>query len=172
MRCRVTCFQQSSEWTEHGEVSCWTAFRSLVSTDVKLLDSYWWALKKVVHYHPVLTALLLTSAFRFSGLYLTDLVPTLASGALQTQASSISDAIILQLWSGLGVLQLNVYIEEGPYPQSGMRGVVFALVRQSVDFHSEIRMWSLQTLINLAKYRCSSEVSSRFYSVRLVGIGI
>ncbi|KAM0756258.1 hypothetical protein T439DRAFT_345077 [Meredithblackwellia eburnea MCA 4105] len=95
------------------------------------------------------------------GLYITDLLPSLGSAPLKTATSS-SDAVVVPLWKGLGVLQLQVHIEETSIPQQkrqdGPRGVVIALVT-SPGCTPELRMWSLTSLTNLAKWRCFNETS-------------
>lgn len=90
-------------------------------------------------------------------------MPSLGAVPLRT-ASSASDAIVLPVWTGLGVLQLEVYVER-ELPSSkraadSPRGVVFALVNTPGDPESAatMRMWSLTSLVNLAKWRCFNEV--------------
>ncbi|KAL8286343.1 hypothetical protein RQP46_004831 [Phenoliferia psychrophenolica] len=92
-----------------------------------------------------------------------DLVPALGSVPLRT-ASSSSDAVVLRVWTGLGVLQLEVYIEKpdpaAKRPLDSPRGVVFALVAPPGDLsNTQLRMWSLTSLVNLAKWRCFNEAS-------------
>lgn len=88
------------------------------------------------------------------GLYVADLFPMPSSSAPHvsdpTQPSS-GEAIVLSLWSGLGVLQIDV-----------IDGIVFALVvpHQPRDpFESELRMWNAEAIENLVKWRAMSEVS-------------
>lgn len=94
------------------------------------------------------------------GLYLTDLVPSLASSPSTAEGTS-GEAIVLQLWKGLGVLQLEVYVEGGSLMgnSDSPKGLVVALVCTPGDPESaEIRMWALNSLANLATWRCFNEV--------------
>ncbi|KAK4702991.1 hypothetical protein P7C70_g3238, partial [Phenoliferia sp. Uapishka_3] len=98
------------------------------------------------------------------GLYLSDLLPSLGAAPLNT-ATSASDAVILPLWKGLGVLQLEVYVDlivpQPRRPTESSRGVVFALVSTpgASESDHQLRMWSLTSLVNLAKWRCYNEAS-------------
>ncbi|GAA5932936.1 hypothetical protein JCM1841_005197 [Sporobolomyces salmonicolor] len=92
------------------------------------------------------------------GLYLADLNPSLSSGPLRAPHSSSqleTPARILPLWYGLGVHQLDFFLEPAPL-SAPARGVVFGLV-DAGNGELEVRMWSLASLVSLAKWRVFNE---------------
>ncbi|ORY85424.1 hypothetical protein BCR35DRAFT_351734 [Leucosporidium creatinivorum] len=99
------------------------------------------------------------------GLTLLDLNPLLSSTApLRTSAQpSLSDASIHPLWTGLGVLQLEVILERSTLSISAAGGapvgLVIGLVKPEGGGEVELRMWSLAALSNLARWKVFNESS-------------
>ncbi|GAA5895981.1 hypothetical protein JCM5296_003161 [Sporobolomyces johnsonii] len=94
------------------------------------------------------------------GLYLADLNPSLSSGPLRASHPNSQlemPARILPIWSGLGVHQLDCFLEPSPRSASA-RGVVFGLV-DAGNGELEVRMWSLASLLSLAQWRVFNESS-------------
>ncbi|KAG0149703.1 hypothetical protein CROQUDRAFT_653260 [Cronartium quercuum f. sp. fusiforme G11] len=107
------------------------------------------------------------------GLYVCDLVPAL-SHTVKTDSVSSTDSKIYKVWGGLGIHQLEIAVE-GPTPDShrptatgGLSGIVIALTTQLRDSTAEVnpdsltksvKMWPLQSMINLIKFRAFSENS-------------
>ncbi|KAK4058197.1 hypothetical protein OIO90_000936 [Microbotryomycetes sp. JL221] len=98
------------------------------------------------------------------GLYLVDLLPTMGLSTMRTSTVA-TETQIYPLWSGLGVLQLDLHLEKEDAAGQPL-GVVTALVQNNAAQHSEIRMWSLNSLLNLARWRVYTE-GSRCLSVQL-----
>lgn len=107
------------------------------------------------------------------GLYVCDLVPAL-SQTIKTDSVSSSDAKIFKIWTGLAISQLEIAVEEHlstsfNIPSCPTSGIIIALTTQLDDsatdgnvdgFTKSIKMWPLQSIINLVKFRTFSEVSS------------
>lgn len=91
-----------------------------------------------------------------TGLYLLDNQPISASSPLSTSATS-SDARTLPIWSGLGVHHLELHVEPTRGSSTSLHGLAVGLVA-GAHGQLEIRMWSLASLVNLAKWRAFDEV--------------
>lgn len=96
-----------------------------------------------------------------TGLYVTDLQPALSSGHLSLNSDEpLGKAVILPLWEGLGLHQLEIHLEPAGRTETAPRGVVFGLIRPlGEETGGEVRMWSLATLTHLAQWRCHNPVS-------------
>ncbi|KAI8442715.1 hypothetical protein BY996DRAFT_6428931 [Phakopsora pachyrhizi] len=113
-----------------------------------------------------------------NGLYVCDLFPSL-SNTVKTDLIFSSDSRIYQIWEGLAVHQLEVALEDfqlesnvdgqshGANPNI-TPGIVIALTSQNhgstLNSSSEtasksVKMWPLQSLINLVKFRAFSQSS-------------
>ncbi|KAK4054789.1 hypothetical protein OIV83_000713 [Microbotryomycetes sp. JL201] len=90
------------------------------------------------------------------GLFLVDLLPGMGSATLAS--SQATDVQIYQLWNGPGVLQLDVH-QEAEDRSGQPLGVVTALV-QMPTHNASIRMWSLGSLLNLARWRIYTQGST------------
>jgi hypothetical protein len=81
---------------------------------------------------------------------------------------SPTDSKIYQLWQGLGVHQLEIAIEDTSHlSNTSLPGIVIALTSSSIEstiglgmdgITKSIKMWPLQSMINLVKFRAFSEV--------------
>ncbi|GAA5940411.1 uncharacterized protein JCM15063_002626 [Sporobolomyces koalae] len=94
-------------------------------------------------------------------LYVADLEPALSTnGPLHPPpiASARPHLRILPLWHGLGVQQVDCFVDS-PVPGSeGARGLVVMVVGGEAG-GVEIRMWSLTAIINIVKWRIYTESS-------------
>ncbi|GJN91792.1 hypothetical protein Rhopal_004815-T1 [Rhodotorula paludigena] len=93
-----------------------------------------------------------------TGLYLLDNQPISASSPLSTSATS-SDARTLPIWSGLGVHHLELHVEPTRGSSTSLHGLAVGLVA-GAHGQLEVRMWSLASLVNLAKWRAFDENST------------
>lgn len=102
------------------------------------------------------------------GLYVCDLMPSLSS-TVKKDMISPTDSKIYQLWQGLGVHQLEVAIEDISHSSNtSVPGIVIALTSSSNEstnsvgmdgITKSVKMWPLQSMINLVKFRAFSESS-------------
>ncbi|KAH9814726.1 hypothetical protein DFH28DRAFT_1027899 [Melampsora americana] len=107
------------------------------------------------------------------GLYVCDLVPAL-SHTIKTDSVSSTDCKIYKIWDGMGIHQLEIAVEEPnprqktPNATAAMSGIVIGLTTQLSDLtvdpntdglSKSIKMWPLQSMINLVKFRALSENS-------------
>ncbi|PLW45917.1 hypothetical protein PCASD_08639 [Puccinia coronata f. sp. avenae] len=103
------------------------------------------------------------------GLYVCDLMPSLSSTVKKDMVSP-TDSKIYQLWQGLGVHQLEIAVEDTPHStNTSVPGIVIALTSSSNESSTSpvgmdgvtksIKMWPLQSMINLVKFRAFSESS-------------
>ncbi|KAI7934852.1 hypothetical protein MJO28_016524 [Puccinia striiformis f. sp. tritici] len=102
------------------------------------------------------------------GLYVCDLMPSLSSTVKKDMVSP-TDSKIYQLWRGLGVHQLEIAIEDTPpTSNSSLPGIVIALTSSPSEsiisvgmdgINKSIKMWPMQSMINLVKFRAFSENS-------------
>ncbi|EFP88661.2 uncharacterized protein PGTG_14627 [Puccinia graminis f. sp. tritici CRL 75-36-700-3] len=102
------------------------------------------------------------------GLYVCDLMPSLSSTVKKDMVSP-TDSKIYQLWQGLGVHQLEIAIEDTTHSSNtSLPGIVIALTSSSHEstislgmdgITKSIKMWPLQSMINLVKFRAFSESS-------------
>ncbi|BGP29036.1 hypothetical protein JCM10296v2_000772 [Rhodotorula toruloides] len=90
-----------------------------------------------------------------TGLYLLDNRPTSASIPLSTAASS-AEAHIVPLWTGLGIRHLEVYAEHA-LGKDSPQGLVLGLVEENGA--PGLRMWTLASILNLAKWRVYDQYS-------------
>ena len=99
------------------------------------------------------------------GLYLADLQPSLSSSTLRTTPAFGVEASILSVWKGAGLLQVEVVVEPEPLvlrPSTAPRGLVVGLVKLESG-ETELRMWSLAALANLARWRVHTEVKRTLF---------
>ncbi|OAV90966.1 hypothetical protein PTTG_28138 [Puccinia triticina 1-1 BBBD Race 1] len=102
------------------------------------------------------------------GLYVCDLMPSLSSTVKKDMVSP-TDSKIYQLWQGLGVHQLEIAIEDTPHSSNAsLPGIVIALTSSSNEsimsagmdgITKSVKMWPLQSMVNLVKFRAFSESS-------------
>ncbi|GAA6000520.1 uncharacterized protein JCM10292_001553 [Rhodotorula paludigena] len=91
-------------------------------------------------------------------LYLLDNQPISASSPLSTSVTS-SDARTLPVWCGLAVHHLELHVEPARGSTTSLHGLAVGLVA-GAHGQLEVRMWSLASLVNLAKWRAFDENST------------
>lgn len=107
------------------------------------------------------------------GLYVCDLVPAL-SHTIKTDSVSSTDCKIYKIWDGMGIYQLEIAVEEPNHKEKtsnatgAVSGILIALTTQLSDLtldtntdglSKSVKMWPLQSMINLVKFRAFSENS-------------
>ncbi|KAH8914001.1 hypothetical protein BT69DRAFT_1343733, partial [Atractiella rhizophila] len=95
-----------------------------------------------------------------SSLWAVDMFPDLGKNEKVAEVT-VENARCFEVWSGLGVLQLEVFLEEPSNGRKdGVSGIVIGLVEGIEEGASpQVKMWPLQSLVNLVKWRTFTEDS-------------